>query len=339
MRSYKAIDLFAGIGGIRLGFQLAFGNQIEFVFSCEIDKLCRKTYYANFKELPYHDIRKYPTRGIQKFDILLAGFPCQPFSRAGKRKGFKDDYGNLFFYIRDILKEKKPSSFFLENVDNLFIHNKGRTFSIIRFILESELKYYIHFKILNSCDFGLPQNRKRMYIVGFKNNLKFKFPHNNLKKNSLEYMLEKNVGIKYFLSQKYLRTLEKHKQRHQNKGSGFGYKVLLRDDIANTLVCGGMGRERNLIIEKLPNDVHQFIRKKKNLKGIRMLTERECANLQGFPKEYKFPVPTTQAYKQIANSVPIPVVKAIASEMKKSLDDNKIMPSKRKLQLSLNNFS
>ena len=114
MRSYKAIDLFAGIGGIRLGFQQAFGNQIEFVFSCEIDKFCRKTYYTNFKDIPYHDIRKYPTRWIKNFDILLAGFPCQSFSQAGRRKGFKDDYGNLFFTLEIFLKKENLHVFSLK---------------------------------------------------------------------------------------------------------------------------------------------------------------------------------------------------------------------------------
>lgn len=341
MKIFRAIDLFAGIGGIRRGFEQAFSNQIEFVFSCEIDRKCRKTYYANFKEIPKIDIRKYPIDKIRNFNILLAGFPCQSFSIAGKRKGLNDEYGNLFYYIRDIIKKKQPSAFLLENVDSLIMHDKGRTFLIIKQILESELKYYIHYKILNALDFGLPQNRKRVYIVGFKKNYAFNFPQIISNQIAIGSILEKNVPRKYYLSQQYLDTLEKHRVRHQSKGHGFGYQIISKDDIANTLVSGGMGLERNLIQEENIN--YNFWKegeslKKKNNKGIRFLTLRECARLQGFSEKFLFPVPISYAYKQIAKSVPIDVVREIALEMKKSFEKRIILKMSRKLQLSLTHF-
>jgi len=342
MKIYRAIDLFAGIGGIRLGFEQAFESSIKFVFSCEIDENCRKTYRANFDEIPEEDIREYPIPEIEDFDILLAGFPCQSFSRAGKRKGFKGKRGNLFFYIKEILEEKQPEAFFLENVDNLLVHDKGRTFLTIRNILESELKYYLHIKIINAVNFGLAQNRKRIYIIGFKKNLQFKFPKGENDDIKLELFLEEGRREeKYYLSQQYLNTLKKHKERHTARGNGFGYEKIDPKGIANTLVGGGMGLERNLIEDEIFYDPWQpgdnpF--KKKNNEGLRKLTERECANLQGFPDNFTFPVVMTQAYKQIANSVPIPVVKAIAKEMKKSLDEEILLKTKRNLQFNLYNY-
>ncbi len=339
---YKGIDLFAGIGGIRLGFQQAFKDTIEFVFSCEIDEYCRKTYHANFGVWPEIDIRDFPIREIPDFDILMAGFPCQAFSKVGYREGFNDERGNLFFYIRDIIKKKQPISFFLENVDNLIIHDKGRTFSIIKYILESELKYYIQYKILNAMDFGLPQRRKRIFIVGYKKNLRFEFPEGDGGNPVVGDILEtKLIEEKYYLSQQLFNTLKNHRERHKLKGHGFGYKVIGRKEAANTIVCGGMGAERNLLLDKIyytpwkPGD-DPF--KKKNKEGLRKMTEREWARLQGFPDSFVFPVSMTQAYKQLANSVPVPVIKAIASKMKNTLEDYKILKSKRKLQKNLSHY-
>ncbi len=321
---YKAIDLFAGIGGIRLGFQMAFQDEIEFVYTNEINEHCCKTYEANFDENPQGDIRKLNIKkDLPCFDILLAGFPCQAFSIAGKKEGFSDKRGNLFFYLKDILKEKKPIAFLLENVKHLQNHKKGETFQIIRDILENELKYHIHYTVLNATNFGLPQKRERIYIIGFRENLRFQFPKETNKKVKLTDILEKKVDEKYYLSQQYYNSLKKHRERHESKGNGFGYEIIPIDGIANTIVCGGMGRERNLVRDQIRYKAWESgldPLKYKNNEGIRKMTEREWARLQGFPEEFKFPVSMTQAYKQLANSVPVSVIKEIALEMKKALD-------------------
>ncbi|MHA1185808.1 MAG: DNA cytosine methyltransferase [Candidatus Heimdallarchaeota archaeon] len=323
--THKAIDLFAGIGGIRLGFMKAFGDKINFVFSNEIDKYCCQTYEANFGDNPLGDITQIDPEEIPDFDILLAGFPCQAFSIAGRKDGFDDTRGTLFYNIAQILYTKKPAAFLLENVPHLLNHDNGRTFQVIKDILEEDLNYNIHYKILNAKNFGLPQNRARIFIVGFKENLKFNFPPPLEIKVVIEKILEKKVDESYYLSQQYLDGLKKHRARHEAKGNGFGYMVLSKNGIANTIVLGGMGKERNLIKDKiLPNswkkdgDDIQL----RNNEGIRKMTEREWARLQGFPEEFKFPVAKTRIYRQLANSVPIPVISAIAKEMRKSLTEN-----------------
>ncbi len=323
MYIYKAIDLFAGIGGIRLGFEQAFRDQIKFVFSCEIDEFCCLTYKLNFGENPKADIKEVITKDIPDFDILLAGFPCQAFSIAGYREGFNDERGNLFFYIRDIIREKKPLCFLLENVKHLKNHDKSRTFNTIEDILRNELGYTIYYTILDASLFRLPQKRKRIYIVGFREDIKFKFPEGENRNVRIGNILEKDVNTKYFLSQQYLNTLKNHRTRHKAKGHGFGYQVIGRKEVANTIVCGGMGKERNLVKDTIKYDAWRpgdDPLKKKNNEGIRKMTEREWARLQGFPDSFIFPVSMTQAYKQLANSVPVPVIKAIAIEMKQSLE-------------------
>ena len=330
---FRAIDLFAGIGGIRLGFIQAFNDEMEFVFSNEIDPYCCQTYEANYGENPIGDITKINPEDIPDFDILLAGFPCQAFSIAGRKEGFEDTRGTLFYNIAQILDEKKPNAFLLENVPHLLNHDKGRTFQVIKDILEEDLNYNIHFTILNAKDFGLPQNRPRIYIVGFKKNLRFAFPTPTKKRVKLEEILEQDVDDSYYLSQQYLNGLKKHRARHEAKGNGFGYLVVPRSGIANAIVCGGMGKERNLVFDKIlvncwkkDGDDIQL----RNNEGIRKMTEREWARLQGFPEAFTFPVAKTRIYRQLANSVPIPVIKAIAQEIKRSLE-NHIVERKPKL--------
>jgi len=322
---YRAIDLFAGIGGIRLGFEQAFKDDIKFVYANEIDDFCCETYEANFGENPKGDISEVNIiEEIPEFDILVAGFPCQAFSIAGAKKGFKDKRGNLFFYIEEILKAKKPSAFLLENVKHLQHHKRGQTFQIIRDTFVKKLKYHIYYKVLNSSDFGLAQNRERIYIVGFKEPIKFNFPLGKKNGKIIEDILENDVDIKYYLSQQYYNTLKEHRRRHEAKGNGFGYQIINHKGIANTIVCGGMGKERNLVKDKITYkswkegyDPYKF----KNNEGVRKMTEKEWAKLQGFPDDFQFPVSMTQAYKQLANSVPVPVIKAIALKMKKSLEN------------------
>lgn len=317
VKKLKAIDLFAGIGGIRKGFE---DNGFEFLYSNDFDVHAAKTYKENFGEIDTTDIRNIDERKLPNFDVLLAGFPCQAFSIAGLKKGFADTRGTLFFELERILAAKKPRAFLLENVRALESHDKGRTLKTILAVLENKLKYDVHYKIINAKDFGVPQNRPRIYIVGFRKKTNFQFPIGN-SKTKLKQILEKSVDPKYYISQKYFEGLERHKQRHASRGNGFGYQVLNPNEVSNALVVGGMGRERNLVrdrpvlIWKEGMDKLQY----KNIFGIRKLTIRECARLQGFDDKFVFPVANTHAYKQLGNSVAIPVIRAIAREMKKHL--------------------
>lgn len=318
MTKTKFIDLYAGIGGIRLGFQKVFKDDAEFVFSNEIDKNASDTYRRNFNDDPLGDITKINPSEIKDFDILLAGFPCQAFSIAGKRKGLDDARGTHFFNVAKIIDAKRPKAFLLENVRHFKTHDGGRTFETLKRILTKDLNYTLYTDLLNAKDFGLPQKRERFFMVGFKDPIHFEFPKHTKNTKTVGDILEKNVPGEYFLSQKYLDTLKKHRQRHEGKGNGFGYIVLEKKDIANTLVLGGMGRERNLI--KDTESLRKSGRKDANSEGIRCLTPRECLRLQGFTDSYKFQVPKTHMYNQVANSVAVPVIKQIALQMKKTLD-------------------
>ena len=323
MVKYKAIDLFAGIGGVRLAFQTAFGDEIEFVFSSEIYAPAKTVYEANFSTLPEGDITEIKPEDVPEHDILLAGWPCQSFSIAGRQEGFRDPRGNLFFAIANILETKRPRAFLLENVWYLTQHDRGRTFKTIMKILQEDLNYTIYYSLLNAKYYGVPQNRPRIFIAGFNEPIKFAFPPPNEKIPKLHDILEKNVPEKYFLSQMYLNGLKKHRERHEKKGHGFGYVVLDSDGVAHTLVIGGMGRERNLIKNtpsKKAYTVHGDDLKKPNREGIRKLTPRECARLMGFPDEFKLPIANTYAYRVLAESVAVPLVKQIATQMKRSLD-------------------
>ena len=332
----KAIDLFAGIGGIRLGFDRAFESNIETVFISEWDKAATDTYKANFDDglEIAGDITKINEADIPAFDICLAGFPCQAFSLAGKRKGFEDDYkgmsrGTLFFDVARICEHHRPKVIFCENVKGLTIHDKGRTFKVIRGTLE-ELGYNVYYKVLNSKDYGVPQNRERIYIVAFRNDIDssgFKFPEpTDTTKRIKDILEEQEVSVKYYLSTQYLETLKAHKARHEAKGNGFGYEIRALDDIAGAIVCGGMGRERNLIIDKRQTTFTPVthIKGEVNREGIRKMTPREWARLQGFPDTYKLTLADTHLYKQFGNSVSVPVIEAIARQIKEVLDNVEI---------------
>lgn len=330
--TYKAIDLFAGIGGIRMGFDRAFGRSIETVFVSEWDEYAQKTYSANFDDSfeIAGDITKISEREIPPFDICLAGFPCQAFSMAGQRKGFEDDYkgtcrGTLFLDVARICEYHKPKVIFCENVKGLFIHDKGRTFKIIQKTFE-DLGYRVFSKILNSKDFGVPQNRERIYIVAFRNDIaptEFCFPEGTNDSKRIRDIIEENpVPAKYYLSSVYVETLRRHKARHEAKGNGFGYEIRPWDGIAGAIVCGGMGRERNLLIDPRQTDLvpTTHIKGEINTEGIRKMTPREWARLQGFPDSYKLPLADVHLYKQLGNSVTVNVIEAIASKIKKELE-------------------
>lgn len=315
---FTFIDLFAGIGGFRLALQNLGG---KCVFTSEWDKYSKLTYNANFGEIPFGDITSETTKSYipDQFDILCAGFPCQAFSIAGKRGGFEDTRGTLFFDVAQIIKEKSPKAFFLENVKGLKNHDRGRTLKTILNVLRNELGYYVPDpQILNAKDFGVPQNRERIFIVGFRQDLKikeFSYPQKTSLVPKLSSILEEDeVSVKYYLSTQYVETLRKHKNRHASKGNGFGYDIKSNDGIANAVVCGGMGRERNLLIDKrLSNFVPVTkIKGEVNREGIRKMTPREWARLQGFPEDFKIVVSDVQAYKQFGNSVAVPAIQATA---------------------------
>lgn len=333
---YKSIDLFAGIGGIRMGFDLAFNEEIKTVFVSEWDEHAQKTYTDNFGNSPAiaGDITKIEEKDIPAFDICLAGFPCQAFSLAGKRQGFEDDYkgncrGTLFLDVARICEYHKPRVIFCENVKGLTIHDKGRTFKIICKTFE-DLGYDVYSKVLNSRDFGVPQNRERIYIVAFRKDLcvkDFEFPtKTDDTKRIKDIIEEKEVSVKYYLSTVYLDTLKAHKARHEAKGNGFGYEIRGMDDVAGAIVCGGMGRERNLIVDKRLTDFTPIthIKGEVNREGIRKMTPREWARLQGFPDSFKLTLSDVHLYKQFGNSVSVPVIQAIAERIKVVLDNVEI---------------
>jgi DNA (cytosine-5)-methyltransferase 1 len=317
-KTFKIIDLFAGIGGTRLGFERA---GFESVFSNEIDKFSCETYKTNFGDDPFGDITKIDPKDIPNFDVLVGGFPCQAFSIAGQKLGFKDTRGTLFFDVARILKAKQPKSFLLENVKNLKSHDGGKTFEVVRSVID-ELGYDLYETVLNAKDFGLAQNRPRVILVGFRKDLgvkNFEFPK-GIGQKPLETILEKNVGQEYFISKQRHIGMERHRKKHEAKGHGFGYSVLDAKGISHALVCGGMGRERNIVKDdgsaaKISKDVM----KNKSSENIRYLTPREMARLQGFPDTFKIPVSRTQAWKQFSNSVPVSLVEAVAKNIKKAL--------------------
>lgn len=325
---YNSIDLFAGIGGIRKGFENAFGDDIKTVFVSEMDKYAQRTYSLN-----YHDdfeiagdITKIKERDIPQFDICLAGFPCQAFSQAGSHGGFNDDYhgkcrGTLFLDVVRICEYHKPKVIFCENVKGLVNHDKGKTFKVIKGAFE-QIGYKVFYQVLNSKDFGVPQNRERIYIVCFRNDIApetFEFPKGTKEPISIRDIMEPApIPSKYYLSDVYVETLKRHKARHAAKGHGFGYEIRDIDGIAGTIVCGGMGKERNLIIDDREHSMIPTTRitGEINKQNIRKMTPREWARLQGFPDDYKLELADTHLYKQFGNSVTIPVIEAIATKIK-----------------------
>lgn len=300
---FTFIDLFAGIGGTRLGFESAGG---KCVYTSEWDVHAQKTYQANFGELPDGDITKVSIENVPNFDVLLAGFPCQPFSSIGKRAGFMHKtQGTLFYDVARIIEAKRPKAFLLENVQGLVTHDQGRTLSTILEVL-AELDYDVQYKLINAAEFGVPQMRRRIYIVGFDRHLKnidpssFAFPEGNPDKvtNIGEYLEENAEGyaISERLQKNYLYKLDDGRP-----------KVIDKDTKgpAKTLVAS---------YHKIQRLTGTFV--KDGETGLRLYTENECKALMGFPKDFKIPVSRTQMYRQFGNSVVVPVISAIAANMK-----------------------
>ena len=297
---------------------------METVFVSEFDCHAVTTYRANFdspKDIA-GDITEVDAGDIPAFDICLAGFPCQAFSIAGGKKGFDDDYkgmsrGTLFFDVARICEYHQPKVVFCENVKGLPMHRGGRTLQVILGTLD-EIGYAPFCKVLNSKDFGVPQNRERIYIVAFRKDIapdSFEFPEGTGESSTIREKLEPApIPSKYYLSDRYLSSLREHKARHQKAGNGFGYVVRDLDGIAGALVCGGMGRERNLIIDSRPHSMVPTtnIKGPINVEDIRKMTPREWASLQGFPEGFRLNLADTHLYRQLGNSVTVPVVREIA---------------------------
>ncbi|MBS4218327.1 DNA (cytosine-5-)-methyltransferase [Bacillus sp. FJAT-49711] len=331
--NFNFIDLFAGIGGLRRAFE-AIGGKC--VFTSEWDAYCRKTYQANF-ECDHDvngDIRDVDLYSMPDFDLLLAGFPCQPFSIAGVSKkrslgrpdGFRDNtQGTLFFDVAQMIEYHRPKAFLLENVKNLLTHDKGRTFNVIMRTLQDELGYNVDYKVINAKGW-VPQNRERIFIVGFKEDVGFSFenfspkdpltgpklksilhPEDGSEKPEFPFTDESGrVNEKYTLSDKLWSYLQGYAEKHRLKGNGFGYGLNGQEDVARTLSARYYKDGSEILIRQSD-------------KNPRRLTPRECARLMGFDQEgrdlFKIPVSDTQAYKQFGNSVVVPVVEAIARHM------------------------
>ncbi len=337
---FTFIDLFAGIGGFRMALQNLGG---QCVFSSEWDAQAQKTYFANYGEVPFGDITSEQTKKYipDGFDILCAGFPCQAFSLAGKRLGFEETRGTLFFDVAEILRRKQPKAFFLENVKGLAIHDKGKTLKTILNTLD-EVGYVVPDpQIVNAMYFGVPQHRERIYIVGFRKDLgikkeDFQYPEKKeVTKKFIDIREKDPVPSKYYLSTTYVNTLIAHKERHASKGNGFGYEIIPDDGIANAIVVGGMGRERNIVIDRRQTDLTPTTRIKGeyNTDGWRRMTPREWGALQGYPvydlgdgsPVFQIPVADASAYKQFGNSVAVPAIQATASKLLKVLSDKEIV--------------
>jgi len=307
-QTFTFIDLFAGIGGMRQGFEYVGG---KCVFSSEWDKFAQLTYQVNFGEVPHGDITEIDAKEIPDHDLILAGFPCQPFSHAGLKLGFDDMRGTLFFDVARIIAEKRPAMVLLENVKGFVNHDRGRTFSTIKEVLEEELGYSVFHKVLNASDFGLPQNRERIFIVCFDKdkfeNPDFKFPEPTGIETRLGDILEEQVDRKYILSTRLWQGHKRRKREHMAKGNGFGYSLFNDDSLRTSTISARYYKDGSEIL----------ISRKGN---PRRITPREAARLQGFPDSFVIPVSDTQAYRQFGNSVAVNVIRAIAVEMKKVYD-------------------
>lgn len=309
--NFSFIDLFAGIGGIRLGFESVGGHC---VFSSEFDENACKTYEANFGEHPSGDITKIAAKDIPDFDILLGGFPCQAFSIIGKKEGFENETcGTLFFEIERILKEKQPKAFMLENVRNLTAHDKGNTFKVIRTHLEA-LGYTVYAKVLNALDYGVPQKRERIIIVGFKDNILFSFPDPvpASRKKTLKDILEVDVDEKYYVKDKIRES-----RLMRLKDPNYPKPYISHENMAGSITphpyssCLRAGASANYIL----------------INDERRPTEREMLRIQGFPDDFKIVVSYSQIKHQTGNSVAVPVIKAVANQMinaLKQFESNKV---------------
>ena len=303
------IDLFAWIGWIRMWFESIWGKCL---FTSEWDESAQKTYRVNYNDHPYGDITQIEPSEIPNFNILLAGFPCQPFSQAWLKRGFEDTRWTLFFNIAKIVEYHKPEVIFLENVRNLAGHEKGKTLKVILGTIEW-LWYKTFHKILNAKDFWLPQNRARIYIIGFKNHdIKFEFPDWTWEETRLWDILEEIVDEKYTISDKLWAWHQRRKEEHKAKWNGFGYSIFDHESKYTSTISARYYKDGSEILIQ------------QQWKNPRKLTPREAARLQGYPDTFIIPVSDSKAYKQFWNSVAVPVIKALAHQIQLSISNYKI---------------
>ena len=309
---FEFVDLFAGIGGIRIPFQELGGRC---VFSSEWDSFAQKTYRINFGEQPSGDITKIDEKDIHPFDILLGGFPCQPFSQAGKKQGFADTRGTLFFEIERIINYHRPKAFLLENVKQLKGHDGGRTLAVILQHLRT-MNYYVEYRVLRAGDFGVPQNRERIYIVGISkdhfdlpDDYQVEFPNPTFQPTRVGDILEADVDAKYTISDTLWEGHQRRRREHEEKGNGFGYSLFNTDSPYTNTLSARYYKDGSEILIDQGEGVNP-----------RKLTPRECARLQGFPEKFIIPVSDTQAYKQFGNSVAVPVIREIAGMIVKEIE-------------------
>jgi DNA (cytosine-5)-methyltransferase 1 len=306
--AFTFIDLFAGIGGMRIAFEKAGG---ECVFSSEWDKFAQQTYAANFGETPHGDITQVELEEVPKHDILIGGFPCQPFSHAGLKRGFEDTRGTLFFDVARIIDHRKPSMVLLENVKGFTTHDRGRTMAVVKETLE-DLGYNVFHKVLNARDFGVPQNRERVFIVAINRkklgNIGFEYPFPKKIETKLGDILDSRVDEKYTISNKLWAGHKRRLAEHRAKGNGFGYSLFNANSTYTSTISA-----------RYYKDGSEILIEQKNA-NPRKLTPREAARLQGFPEEFKIPVSDNQAYKQFGNSVAVPVIYAIAKNLVKLIE-------------------
>jgi len=317
----KFIDLFAGIGGFRYAIQNAAAKNdltAECVFTSEIDKVCQQVYQENFGDMPHGDITQIEPESIPDHDVLLAGFPCQPFSIIGQMKGFEDTRGTLFFNIASILEVKKPAVFVLENVKLLAGHDGGRTIKRIMETLK-ELGYHATFKVFNALDFGLPQKRERIFIVGFRNSVCFDWPKQIIPMKPLSAILERDVPESYYATE-HIKNKRLSKQQptpeptiwHENKAgniSAYPYSCALR-----------AGASYNYLL----------------VNGERRLTSREMLRLQGFPESFKIVCNYSQTRKQAGNSLPVPVAQAVLENVFRACNFHKAQDTYKTDKLAIN---
>lgn len=308
---FTFIDLFAGIGGMRLAFESVGG---KCVFTSEYDAYAKRTYEANFEGKVDGDITRIRPETIPGHDVLVAGFPCQPFSIAGVSKkkslgrahGFADPtQGTLFFNVKEVLRVKRPAAFLLENVKNLLSHDRGQTFRVIRSVLEDELGYHVEFEVLDGQAF-VPQHRERIFIVGFRERRNFEWPKLPKRGPVLGSIFEEEVDPKYTLSDHLWNYLQRYAEKHRAQGNGFGFGLVGEADVARTLSA------------RYYKDGSEILVKQRRA-NPRRLTPRECARLMGFPESFRIPVSDTRAYKQFGNSVVVPLVETVACEIASAL--------------------
>ncbi|UTY39294.1 DNA (cytosine-5-)-methyltransferase [Allocoprobacillus halotolerans] len=315
---FKFIDLFSGLGGFRIAMEEIGG---KCVFSSEIDKYAAETYKDNFGSMPRGDITKIDGKEVPDHDILCAGFPCQPFSIAGKRLGFEDTRGTLFFDVLRIIKDKKPKAFFLENVAGLKSHDNGRTLNVIEESLKKQ-DYYIDWRIINAKDVGIPQNRNRWYCVGVRKDLvendcfNFSFPSNKPLEYTIDDVLEEQVSDEYAISDVAKNNINAHIAKFLNSNRYDKKHKIIATEIRKSKCnfrCDGISPCLTAKMGTGGNNIPVLVEQN------RKLTERECLRIMGFPERYCVKLNSYQSYKQIGNSVVIPVIKEIATELKKYL--------------------